>query len=122
MKTQLAPSLRQLLEKLDLALKFGNIDELESSCHNLLANVRYDTFQGIIKRDYTERESVGESSNPVVIFERLAKFKGETLTGARVIVTCGHCGNEDKSRYVHSGGQPGANHIDFVLDNFPEEL
>lgn len=117
-----AKPFRILIEQIELASKFGSAEDLELACNELLSSVKYDTYQGIIKRDYTQRESVGESSNPAAIFEKMAKFKGEKLTGARIIVTCGHCGNEDKARYTMSGGHPGAHHIEHVLDNFPKEL
>lgn len=114
-------SLRSLLEQLELAVKFGSAQDLESAANKLLANAKYDQFTGYIKKaTYGPREQIVESANPVVAFEKLSQYRGKDLAGASIHITCGHCGSSHKM--VSSTGDWGAHHIDYVLDNFPEEL
>lgn len=112
----LQTSFRQLIDNLDLQLRFGSSEGLESACHELLSLVKMDSFEA-----YSETDLIGFSSNPEVVYQKLLEWKKEGVS-ASLIVTCGHCGEEDKSRCISSAGGRGAHHVKFLIDNFPEEL
>ena len=115
-----AKPFRILIDQIDLALRFGSSDELESACNELLSSVKYDTFEAQV-RVQGGVDSIAFSSNPEVVYIKLLTYNKEA-TGARLEVTCGHCGQRDDIRSCSSFGGTNRSHIQFLLDNFPQEL
>lgn len=119
----LQKSFRQLIEQMELELKFGSQEGLESACQALLSQVKCDTFEACARVTDslgTGMECVALSSNPEVVYTKLLTFDKE-VTGARLEVICGHCGQRDGARSRASWGCEGKSHIKFLIDNFPEE-
>ncbi len=117
-------SFRQLIEGIDLALRFGSQEELESACNELLSNVKYDTYEAKVRTDSDfghGMELVAFSSNPETVYTKLLTHDKEG-TGATLEVTCGHCGQRDGARSLSSWGKIHKSHVKWLIDNFPEEL
>lgn len=117
-------SFRQLIDNLELELRFGSQEGLESAINELLSRVKMDTFEvgaRVTDESGTNIETVAFSSNPEAVYRKLLTFDKET-TGARLEVTCGHCGQRDGARSRSSWGREGKSHIKFLIDNFPKEL
>jgi hypothetical protein len=113
-------SFRQLIENLELAYRFGAPDELDSAINDLLANVRYDTYVFSLKNG-SEMFVSRESSNPEVVFQDMLEMKNsDVISSAYLDRICGHCGN--KEIITASYGPRDKTHIQFLIDNFPEEL
>lgn len=116
-----AKPFRILIEQMELALRFGSQEELESTCNELLSQVKYDTFEAGAKLNNSgETELISFSSNPEVVYQKLLEYRKEG-TGAYLNVTCGHCGNEDRGRSISSWGMR-RSHTKWLLDNFPKEI
>ncbi len=111
---------RQLIENLELAYRFGASEELDSAINDLLANVRYDTYVFSLKNG-SEMFVSRESSNPEVVFQDMLEMKNsDVISGACLDRICGHCGT--KEIITASRGPREKTHIQFLIDNFPEEL
>lgn len=120
----LQKSFRQLIEDMELELKFGSQEGLESACQALLSQVKYDTFEArarVTDSLGTGMECIALSSNPEAVYTKLLTYDKE-VTGARLEVICGHCGQRDGARSLSSWGPMDKSHVKFLIDNFPEEL
>lgn len=91
--------IRSLLEQLELAVKLGSHEELESAANELLATVKYDSF----KLTWAENGNYEEYTSiyPENIERRLRQIPYDTKV-CRLSRTCGHCGNTES--IAHSSG------------------
>ncbi len=114
-------SFRSLLDELEVACKFYGADEVLSAANKLLAHSKYDTYRGYIRlAPELPLEEICESSNPGVVYVRLNSERFHKPTTAMVTMTCGHCGQLCDAQTATASGH--SDNIQFVLDNFPEEL
>lgn len=116
-------SLRSLVEAVEVEFLYGDRDSYESAVQKLLANLKLDSYKfSIRKATYGPVIPVKESMSPEATYMTILEHRGKDLAGASLEITCGHCGQVDKNRFISSGGQFSSSHIDFLIDNFPQEL
>lgn len=104
----------------------GTLDGLLSAANAVVAASRYDIFEAYTqemtwKHGMPYKNLIAFSSNPEVVYAKLLEYK-EDSDGAKLDVTCGHCGQRDGARSLTSWGGINKSHIKFLIDNFPEEL
>lgn len=118
-KTARSP-LKGLLEDLELALKFGNVQDIESAGHALLAHTKDDIYE--IKLLAPDSPVSRESSNLEVLKQFVEDYRGD-LKGASLKRTCGHCQHEEYILHGSGKCEPAYRWTnDYLLKNWPEEL
>lgn len=118
-----AKPFRILLEQIEIARKFGSQEELESACDELLSVTSADRYVLELRKAFSgEFEWEADSEDPAYVLQVTEESKRRDLSGARLTVRCGHCKQEIKDRTVASHGAVHKEHVQFVLDNFPQEL
>lgn len=90
---------RILIEQIELALRFGSSEDLESACNEMLSVTKEDSF----KLTWFENGKYEEFSSkyPANVEVQLRKIPWDTKV-CRLSRTCGHCGTVES--IAHSSG------------------
>ena len=114
-------SLRSLLEQLELDLKLGDREALESSVQKLLATLKWDYFK-LVWRQSSHPNQISEYSSAYLEkIEVKMRQIPEKPFSVRLYRECGHCGHE--KQLITAAGYSGDN-VRKALDIFEtiEEL
>jgi hypothetical protein len=107
--------LRSLLEQLELAVKLGSHEELESAANELLATVKCDLFHLVWRQASPPDQTVEYYSEYLEKIEMKMREIPEKPFSVRLYRECGHCGHE--KQLITTAGYLGDN-VRKALDMF----
>lgn len=115
---------RILIEQIELALKFGSSEELESACNELLSSVKIDQYELQVKSTFSHPGARQIGSAPFIHskIQQYVNMKENlpTVHGVFLRRHCGHC--EAQKQIASSYGEISDSHLQHLVDNFPQEL